>query len=129
MSKTKMFHKLCILFFLIKLSQSEYYLNQINHMEYYRNRTRPSKAFSSFSTNYFNQNSLGAMGKGKKVQCGTRTVDFNAKRTGKIVGGTETPYGAFPWQVSNVPGPPSGLRRAILCLATCCKGDGRNNRL
>ncbi|XP_072948636.1 trypsin-like [Epargyreus clarus] len=68
-------------------------------MEYYRNRTRPAKAFS---TNYFNQNLVpkpGKSEKGDKVQCGTRTVDFNLKRTGKIVGGSETPYGAFPWQV------------------------------
>ncbi|CAH2056129.1 unnamed protein product, partial [Iphiclides podalirius] len=38
-------------------------------------------------------------GKPEKVQCGTRTVNFNPRRTGKIVGGTETPYGAYPWQV------------------------------
>lgn len=75
------------------------FFNQVNHMEYYRNRTRPSKSFSSFSSNYFSQNSLGN-GKKEKIQCGTRTVDFNLRRTGKIVGGSETPYGAFPWQVS-----------------------------
>lgn len=91
-----MYLKLCIFLYLIKLSKSQYYLNQINHIEYYMNRTRPSKSFSSFSTNYFSQNSVSRPG--KKVMCGTRTVDFNA-RTGKIVGGTETPYGAFPWQV------------------------------
>ncbi|XP_059057775.1 serine protease 30-like [Achroia grisella] len=75
------------------------FFNRINHMEYYRNRTRPSKAFHSFSTNYFNQNLVSKPGKSERVQCGTRTVDFNPRRTGKIVGGTETPYGAFPWQV------------------------------
>ncbi|OWR55276.1 putative adhesive serine protease, partial [Danaus plexippus plexippus] len=67
--------------------------SQINHMEFYKNITRPSKSFSSFSNNYFNQ-----LPKGKeKVQCGTRTVDYTLRR-GKIVGGSEAPYGAFPWQ-------------------------------
>lgn len=88
-------------FFLINTVSSEYFLSRVNHIEYYKNRTRPSKAFSSFSTNYFNQNLVGKPGKSEKVQCGTRTVDFNPRRTGKIVGGTETPYGAFPWQVSD----------------------------
>jgi hypothetical protein len=86
--------------FLVNLASCEYFMNRINHMEYYRNRTRPSKAFSSFSTNYFNQNMVPKPGK-EKVQCGTRIVDFNPRRTGKIVGGTETPYGAYPWQVSH----------------------------
>lgn len=35
------------------------------------------------------------------VECGTRTVDFQPRRSGKIVGGLESPYGAFPWQVYN----------------------------
>ncbi|KAG6454606.1 hypothetical protein O3G_MSEX008780 [Manduca sexta] len=78
---------------------ADFFLSQVNHMEYYKNRTRPSKAFSSFSSNYFNQNILPSSGKGEKVQCGTRTVDFNPTRNGRIVGGTESPYGAFPWQV------------------------------
>lgn len=33
------------------------------------------------------------------VECGTRTIPFELRRTGKIVGGAESPYGAFPWQV------------------------------
>lgn len=85
---------------LVNAAFGDYFLNTVNHMEYYRNRTRPSKAFTSFSSNYFNQNSIKNPGKTEKIQCGTRTVDFNPRRTGKIVGGTETPYGAFPWQVS-----------------------------
>ncbi|XP_032525716.2 trypsin-like [Danaus plexippus] len=77
----------------IHLSVSDMF-SQINHMEFYKNITRPSKSFSSFSNNYFNQ-----LPKGKeKVQCGTRTVDYTLRR-GKIVGGSEAPYGAFPWQV------------------------------
>ncbi|XP_063836446.1 trypsin-like [Ostrinia nubilalis] len=88
-----------VIFMLINTVYGDFFLNTVNHMEYYRNRTRPSKAFSSFSTNYFNQNSIKNPDKTEKVQCGTRTVDFNPRRTGKIVGGTETPYGAFPWQV------------------------------
>ncbi|XP_050557909.1 trypsin-like [Spodoptera frugiperda] len=89
------------LFLVVGAVSCDYFLNRVNHLEYYRNRTnpRPSKSFSSFSTNYFNQNLVPKPGKGEKVQCGTRTVDFNPRRTGKIVGGTETPYGAFPWQV------------------------------
>ncbi|XP_053622053.1 trypsin-like isoform X1 [Plodia interpunctella] len=87
------------LFFLVAIVKCDFFLNRINHMEYYnKNRTRPSKAFQSFSTNYFNQNFIKPE-KNHKVQCGTRTVDFNPRRIGKIVGGTETPYGAFPWQV------------------------------
>lgn len=31
--------------------------------------------------------------------CGTRLVKFYPKRHGKIIGGNEAPYGAFPWQV------------------------------
>lgn len=31
--------------------------------------------------------------------CGTRSVNFNPKRNGKIIGGNVAPYGAFPWQV------------------------------
>lgn len=31
--------------------------------------------------------------------CGTRSVHFNPKRNGKIIGGNTAPYGAFPWQV------------------------------
>lgn len=87
---------------LVNAAFGDYFLNTVNHMEYYRNRTRPSKAFTSFSSNYFNQNSIKNPGKTEKIQCGTRTVDFNPRRTGKIVGGTETPYGAFPWQVRKV---------------------------
>ncbi|XP_022122405.2 trypsin-like [Pieris rapae] len=88
------------LFFLTILSElvlGNIFLNHVNHMEYYRNKTRPTKAFSSFSTSYFNQNLLPKPVK-EKVQCGTRTVDFTLRR-GKIVGGSEAPYGAFPWQV------------------------------
>lgn len=33
------------------------------------------------------------------IECGTRTVAFEPRRTGKIVGGSESPYGAYPWQV------------------------------
>lgn len=86
--------------FLFIFVNGDYFMNRINHMEYYMNRTRPSKAFTSFSSNYnyFNPNLLSKPGK-DKVQCGTRTVEFNPRR-GKIVGGSETPYGAFPWQVS-----------------------------
>ncbi|XP_062531334.1 ovochymase-1 isoform X1 [Bombyx mori] len=94
-----MLRKLCLLLCILKLVNADFFVNKINHMEYYRNKTRPSKAFNSFSTNYFNQNFLGAHAKPGKVLCGTRTIDFNPGRTGKIVGGTETPYGAFPWQV------------------------------
>ena len=83
---------------LIKLATSQHtFVNRVNHMEYYKNRTRPSKAFNSFSVNYFNQNSIRDKNK-ERVQCGTRTVDFTLRR-GKIVGGSEAPYGAFPWQV------------------------------
>lgn len=32
-------------------------------------------------------------------KCGTRIVKFQPLRSGKIIGGSETPYGAFPWQV------------------------------
>lgn len=88
------------LVFFINYVSCDYFLNKVNHIEYYRNRTRPSKSFSSFSSNYFNQNSVVKPIKGEKVLCGTRSVDFNPRRMGKIVGGTETPYGAFPWQVS-----------------------------
>lgn len=84
--------------FFFKCVSSNYYMNRINHMEFYQNRTRPSKAFQSFSTNYFNQNSIHQY-KSEKVQCGTRTVNFNPRRLAKIVGGAESPYGAFPWQV------------------------------
>ncbi|XP_026735122.1 trypsin-like [Trichoplusia ni] len=87
------------LVFFINYVSCDYFLNKVNHIEYYRNRTRPSKSFSSFSSNYFNQNSVVKPSKGEKVLCGTRSVDFNPRRMGKIVGGTETPYGAFPWQV------------------------------
>ncbi|XP_045508662.1 trypsin-like [Colias croceus] len=86
-----------IYFFMIELALADLYMNRVNHIEYYRNRTRPSKAFNSFSTSYFNNNYVSRPGK-EKVQCGTRTVDFNLRR-GKIVGGSEAPYGAFPWQV------------------------------
>ncbi|XP_039752290.1 trypsin-like [Pararge aegeria] len=89
-----------LIFFLLPLLNlciADVFMTHINHMEYYRNKTRPPKAFNSFSTNYFNQNSIGKPGK-EKVQCGTRTVDFTLRR-GKIVGGSEAPYGAFPWQV------------------------------
>lgn len=82
--------------FIINICTAQVFMNRVNHMEYYKNRTRPSKAFNSFSTNYFNQNSIKDK---EKVQCGTRTVDFTLRR-GKIVGGSEAPYGAFPWQVS-----------------------------
>ncbi|XP_063545579.1 serine protease 27-like [Cydia strobilella] len=90
-----------VVFFIMyaSFSNADYFVNRINHMEFYKNRTRPSKAFSSFSNSYFNQNLLQRPSKVNKVQCGTRTVDFNPRRMAKIVGGTETPYGAFPWQV------------------------------
>ncbi|XP_068622149.1 trypsin-like [Battus philenor] len=94
-----MFTKLFNFLVLINYCLGDFFMNQINHMEFYRNRTRPSKAFSSFSSNYFNQNLVPRPGKPEKVQCGTRTVDFSPRRTGKIVGGSETPYGAYPWQV------------------------------
>ncbi|XP_045458027.1 trypsin-like [Melitaea cinxia] len=81
---------------IINICSCQVFMSQINHMEFYRNRTRPSKAFNSNSMNYFNQN-LIKPGK-EKVKCGTRTVDFTLRR-GKIVGGSEAPYGAFPWQV------------------------------
>lgn len=87
------------LFFFLSVKKGDFFMSKVNHMEFYKNRTRPSKAFSSFSTNYFNQNLVSIPGK-DKVQCGTRTVEFNPRRTGKIVGGSETPYGAFPWQVN-----------------------------
>ncbi|CAG4967627.1 unnamed protein product [Colias eurytheme] len=87
-----------IYLFMIELALADVYMNRVNHIEYYRNRTRPSKAFNSFSTSYFNNNYVSRPGK-EKVQCGTRTVDFNLRR-GKIVGGSEAPYGAFPWQVN-----------------------------
>lgn len=94
-----------LLFFLVNVCIvnvciADVFMSHVNHMEYYRNRTRPSKAFNSFSTNYFNQNSIQKPVK-EKVQCGTRTVDFTLRR-GKIVGGSEAPYGAFPWQVSEL---------------------------
>lgn len=92
-------YSILIVIIAIHFTNADYFLNRVNHMEFYKNRTRPSKAFSSFSTNYFNQNVLHGSGK-QKVQCGTRTVDFNPRRTAKIVGGMETPYGAFPWQVN-----------------------------
>lgn len=92
-------YSILIVIIAINFTNADYFLNRVNHMEFYKNRTRPSKAFSSFSTNYFNQNVLHGSGK-QKVQCGTRTVDFNPRRTAKIVGGMETPYGAFPWQVN-----------------------------
>lgn len=88
----------------VELSRASYFINKVNHMEYYRNRTRPSKAFTSFSTSYFNQNIVHTQNlkpEKDKVMCGTRMVDFNPRRTAKIVGGAETPYGAFPWQVSS----------------------------
>lgn len=87
--------------FIANFANAGRHFSQIDHMEYYRNKTRPSKAFS-FSTNYFNQNVVSDSGKGggkERVQCGTRTVDFNPRRSGKVVGGAEPPYGAFPWQV------------------------------
>lgn len=85
--------------FLIRLINAEYFFNRINHIEFYRNRTRPGKGLSSFSSTYFmSNNRIGRPG--KSVQCGTRTVDFNPRRKPKIVGGSEIPYGAFPWQVS-----------------------------
>lgn len=31
--------------------------------------------------------------------CGTRTIKFNPKRYGKIIGGHAVPYGSYPWQV------------------------------
>lgn len=31
--------------------------------------------------------------------CGTRSVTFNPKRFGKIIGGYQAPYGSYPWQV------------------------------
>lgn len=93
---------------LINTCFADFFLNHINHMEFYKNRTRPSKAFSSFSMNYLNHNVVrpgrpGSSGSGaEEVQCGTRTVDFSPRRTGKIVGGAETPYGAYPWQVNRL---------------------------
>lgn len=33
------------------------------------------------------------------LECGTRTIQFYPKRSGKIIGGNVAPYGAFPWQV------------------------------
>ncbi|XP_026471217.1 serine protease 33-like [Ctenocephalides felis] len=32
-------------------------------------------------------------------ECGTRSVVYQPQRSGKIVGGHEPPYGAYPWQV------------------------------
>lgn len=90
--------KTLFFFFFLNSCYANVFMNNVNHMEFYKNRTRPSKAFTSFSTNYFNLNTLPKPGK-QKVQCGTRTVDFTIRR-GKIVGGSEAPYGAFPWQVS-----------------------------
>lgn len=104
-SEIKQKRKMILLFFLVNVCIvnvciADVFMSHVNHMEYYRNRTRPSKAFNSFSTNYFNQNSIQKPVK-EKVQCGTRTVDFTLRR-GKIVGGSEAPYGAFPWQVSEL---------------------------
>lgn len=31
--------------------------------------------------------------------CGTRSINFNPKRFGKIIGGYQAPYGSYPWQV------------------------------
>lgn len=42
-----------------------------------------------------NQESLGT----GADACGTRSIKFNPKRYGKIIGGHSVPYGAFPWQV------------------------------
>lgn len=32
-------------------------------------------------------------------ECGTRSVRYHPQRSGRIIGGHEAPYGAYPWQV------------------------------
>ncbi|XP_041970619.1 tryptase-like [Aricia agestis] len=87
----------CLLLLIItNICGASVFQNRVDHGEFYRNRSS-SKALS-FSTSYLNQNFVSRGSEKESVQCGTRTVDFTLRR-GKIVGGSEAPYGAFPWQV------------------------------
>lgn len=89
-----MFLKIVFLNVFFHLAAASYYdlFSKLNYLDLFSNRTRPSKSFSNY--NLFPSGS-----KSNKVQCGTRSVNFNPTRKAKIVGGSEIPYGAFPWQV------------------------------
>ncbi|KAG7295693.1 hypothetical protein JYU34_021979 [Plutella xylostella] len=89
-----MFLKIVFLNVFLHLAAASYYdlFSKLNYLDLFSNRTRPSKSFSNY--NLFPSGS-----KSNKVQCGTRSVNFNPTRKAKIVGGSEIPYGAFPWQV------------------------------